>query len=188
ESTPEHPAWRYPAEAHLLMVDMGTEWSKCVNTWIALEDSLPSASRASLAVKSRPEEWQKWASKTMNGSRIYAATPAINDPLEFGYAVMVWWKSLQPEFRSTSDVLPAPSYDPPAVGEADPWGGPNGLVAVLILLNWWGLALRDDNPPDARSFWERTVADVTCCIEKIVATPTGTKRKRGAGASQASKR
>ncbi|KAG6822214.1 hypothetical protein H0H92_014785 [Tricholoma furcatifolium] len=67
-------------------------------------------------------------------------------------------------------------------------GGPNGLVAVLILLNWWGLALRDDNPPDARSFWERTVADVTCCIEKIVATPTGTKRKRGAGASQASKR
>ncbi|KAG6809852.1 hypothetical protein H0H92_014418 [Tricholoma furcatifolium] len=121
ESTPERPAWRYPAEAHLLMVDMGTEWSKCVNAWIALEDSLPSASRAGLVVKSRPEEWQKWASKTMNGSRIYAATPAINDPLEFGYAVMVWWKSLQPEFRSTSDVLPAPSYDPPAVGEADPW-------------------------------------------------------------------
>ncbi|KAG6807632.1 hypothetical protein H0H92_006876 [Tricholoma furcatifolium] len=194
ESTPERPAWRYPTEAHLLMVDMGSEWTKCVNAWIALEDTLPAASRAGLAVKSRPEEWQKWASKTSNGSRIYASTPAINDPLEFGYAVMAWWKSLQPEFRSTSDVLPAPSYDPPAAASpADPWlslrkGGPNGLVAILILLNWWGLALHDENPPDARSFWERTVADVTRCIEKIVATPTGTKRKRGAGASQASKR
>ncbi|KAG6807321.1 hypothetical protein H0H92_008001, partial [Tricholoma furcatifolium] len=68
ESTPERPAWRYPAEAHLLLVDMGTEWSKCVNAWITLEDSLASASRAGLAVKSHLEEWQKWASKTINGS------------------------------------------------------------------------------------------------------------------------
>ncbi|KAG6807322.1 hypothetical protein H0H92_008002 [Tricholoma furcatifolium] len=106
---------------------------------------------------------------------------------------MAWWKSLQPDFRSSSDVLPAPSYDPPAAGEVDAWvslrkGGPNGLVAILILLNWWGLALCDDKPAEARSFWERSVADVTHCIEKMVATPRVGKRKRGAGASLASKR
>ncbi|KAG6810165.1 hypothetical protein H0H92_013029 [Tricholoma furcatifolium] len=194
-TVPERATWRYPAEAYLLLSDLGPDWIKCVNAWIAVEDTLPSASRAGLAVKSRPDEWQKWASKSINGSRVYTMTPAISDALEFGYAVMNWWKSLQPEFRSTSDVLPAPGYDPPAAGDgaSDPWallrkGGPNGLVAVLMLLNWWGLALGIDTHADARSFWERTVGDVTMCLEKIASTPAAGKRKRGSAASHPSKR
>ncbi|KAG6894231.1 hypothetical protein C0992_006971, partial [Termitomyces sp. T32_za158] len=84
----ERPGWRIAAEAHLLLTDLGKDWKKLVEAWILVENTLVSNSRSGLAAKSRPEEWQKWISKSVHGSRAYTATPVISDPLDFGYAMM----------------------------------------------------------------------------------------------------
>ncbi|KAG6824395.1 hypothetical protein H0H92_007022 [Tricholoma furcatifolium] len=190
------PAWRIAAEAHLMLTDYGAEWENCVKAWIAVENTITSAgSRSGLPAKLRPDEWQKWIARSSQGSRSYEACPVIDDPLEFGYAMMAWWKQLQPEFRASLDnVLPHPIYELPVEG-TDPWatlrkGGPNGLVAVMTLLLWWRQAFRrcthwqDDSQP----FWTCLVQDVQLCLNKIVSTPAAQKRKRGADATTSSKR
>ncbi|KAG6828013.1 hypothetical protein H0H92_009673 [Tricholoma furcatifolium] len=189
------PAWRIAAEAHLTLSDYGADWDNCVKAWIAVEDTITSAgSRSGLPAKSRPDEWQKWIARSTQGTRSYASCLVIDDPLEFGYAVMAWWKHLQPEFRSSSDVLPLPVYDPPVEG-TDPWatlrkGGPNGLVAIMTLLLWWRQAFgrRTHWQDDSEPFWTRLVQDVQACLNKIVSTPAAQKRKRGADIATSSKR
>ncbi|KAG6825621.1 hypothetical protein H0H92_003042 [Tricholoma furcatifolium] len=120
-TTEARPAWRIVAEAHLTLTDYGADWVNCVNAWIAVENTIASAgSRSGLPAKSRPDEWQKWIAKSSQGTRSYESCPVIDDPLEFGYAVMAWWKQLQPGFRASSDVLPLPVYDPPVEG-TDAW-------------------------------------------------------------------
>ncbi|KAG6809670.1 hypothetical protein H0H92_015235 [Tricholoma furcatifolium] len=189
------PAWRIAAEAHLTLTDYGADWDNCVKAWSAVEDTITSAgSRSGLPAKSRPDEWQKWIARSTQGTRSYASCPVIDDPLEFGYAVMAWWKQLQPDFRSSSDVLPLPVYDPPVEG-TDPWatlrkGGPNGLVAIMTLLLWWrqAFARRSHWQDDSEPFWTRLVQDVLSCLNKIVSTPPAQKRKRGGDAATSSKR
>ncbi|KAG6807484.1 hypothetical protein H0H92_007312 [Tricholoma furcatifolium] len=195
--TPEaRPAWRIAAEAHLMLTDYGAEWENCVKAWIAVENTITSAgSRSGLPAKLQPDEWQKWIARSSQGSSSYEACPVIDDPLEFGYAVMAWWKQLQPDFRaSPDDVLPRPIYELPVEG-TDPWvtlrkGGPNGLVAMMTLLLWWRQALgrRTHWQDDSEPFWTRLVQDVQLCLNKIVSMPAAQKRKRGADATTSSKR
>ncbi|KAG6904575.1 hypothetical protein DXG01_008906 [Tephrocybe rancida] len=181
--------WRGMAEAHLRSAELGEKWITSVTTWGLFEDAMSSNSKVGLTAKSRPEEWQKWISKSQNGVRAYDTTPLIADPLEFGYAVMGWWKHMQPEFRQTSDVLPPSVYQPslPSPGGTDTWaslrkGGPNGMVTMLTLLAWWGQALsrRSQYQEDSQPFWERTVDDVRECLAVMLAKPAVPKRKRAA--------
>ncbi|KAG6824930.1 hypothetical protein H0H92_005375 [Tricholoma furcatifolium] len=134
--------WASSAKGHLLSADLGARWTECVSLWTTFEASFDTPSKIGLAAKLRPEEWQKWTTKA---NRAYDATPVISDPLEFGYAVMAWWKHLQPEFRaavmsSPPSVLPPPIYVPTtSPGARDPWAplrkpGPNGFVALMLLL------------------------------------------------------
>jgi hypothetical protein len=66
-------------------------------------------------------------------------------------AVTSWWNDIQPGFRKTEGPLPADTVIPPE-GESrdDVWsglrkGGPNGMVAVLTLLVWWGRIAKKRN-------------------------------------------
>ncbi|KAG6906587.1 hypothetical protein DXG01_013050 [Tephrocybe rancida] len=188
--------WHGMAEVHLHSMELREKWAASITTWTLFEDAMSSNSKVGLTAKSQPEEWQKWVSKSQNGVRAYDATPLISDPLEFGYAVMAWWKHMQPEFRQTTDVLPAPVYQPsqPSPGSTDVWttlrkGGLNGMVTILTLLAWWGQALsrRSQFQEDSRPLWDRTVDDVRECLAAMLATPTVLKCKR-AGPSGSSKR
>ncbi|KAG6871762.1 hypothetical protein C0995_000362, partial [Termitomyces sp. Mi166 len=107
--------------------------------------------------------------------------PAISNGVEFGYAVMSWWKQLQPKFQKTLDVLLVPIYEGPE--NINHWaqlckGGPNGLVSVLTLLLWWGQALAQCSQwqEDSQPLWDGTVEDVQLCLAKMITLPTGTKQ------------
>ncbi|KAF8069151.1 hypothetical protein FPV67DRAFT_1669174 [Lyophyllum atratum] len=196
----ERPAWAVAAEAHLTTRDLGDGWAKCVSAWKAFEDAMgPNAKGALPSAKTRPEEWTKWVAKGRQGVRAYHATPTIQDPLDFGYAVMAWWKSMQPAFRQSSELMPKPVYDPPEldVSNVDEWaalrkGGPNGVVSVLTVLVWWGQCLRTGSQwqENSEPYWRACVNDVHQCLGKLMPSVSGQKRTRGAkdGASGSSKR
>ncbi|KAF8068719.1 hypothetical protein FPV67DRAFT_1448607 [Lyophyllum atratum] len=196
----ERPAWAVAAEAHLTTRDLGDGWTKCVSAWKAFEDAMgPNAKGALPSAKTRPEEWTKWVAKGRQGIRAYNATPTIQDPLDFGYAVMAWWKSMQPAFRQSSELMPKPVYDPPMldVSNVDEWaalrkGGPNGLVSVLTVLVWWGQCLKSGSQwqENSEPYWRACVDDVHQCLGKLMPSASSQKRTRGAkdDASGSSKR
>ncbi|KAF8062348.1 hypothetical protein FPV67DRAFT_1508149 [Lyophyllum atratum] len=192
----ERPTWAVAAEAHLLTRDLGNEWAKCVGAWVRFEDAMGSHAKGALpSTKTRPEEWAKWVAKGRGGVRAYASTPAIQDPLEFGYAVMAWWKSMQPAFRQTTEVLPKPIYDSPEldVSSIEDWaalrkGGPNGMVSVMTMLVWWGQCMNSGSQwqDTSEPHWRACVNDVYQCFEKLM--PPTRKRAAKENASGASKR
>jgi hypothetical protein len=132
--------------------------------------------KGSLSPKQRPVEWGKWIAKTSKGVRPYSSTPVIEDPLEFGMAIVKWWHSIQPAFRHGDALSPIAIYDVDEVG--DVWaglrkGGPNGLVSLLTLLVWWGQRadMHTQWQESSSPLWKSTVLDVTRCMEKMVETP-----------------
>jgi hypothetical protein len=132
--------------------------------------------KGSLSSKQRPAEWGKWIAKTSKGVRPYSSTPVIEDPLEFGMAIVKWWHSIQPAFRHGDALSPIAIYDVDEVG--DVWaglrkGGPNGLVSLLTLLVWWGQRadMHTQWQESSSPLWKSTVLDVTRCMEKMVETP-----------------
>ena len=101
-----------------------------------LQGSFPTANR--------PHEWKDWTAKGRKGARPYHLTPTIRDTEEFGLTWINWWHKLQPSFRhNETHCMPLPLFAHPHSELMDVWeslrkGGPNGLVAVLLLLSWWG--------------------------------------------------
>jgi hypothetical protein len=133
-----------------------------------------------LSPKQRPAEWGKWIAKSSKGIQPYSSMPVIEDPLEFGVAIVKWWHATQPAFHHGDTLLPMAIYDTEEVG--DVWaglrkGGPNGLISLLTLLVWWGQRADTRSPWQESSLplWKSTVLDVTRCIEKMVET----SQKRG---------
>ncbi|RDB15505.1 hypothetical protein Hypma_004162 [Hypsizygus marmoreus] len=191
------PDWVLAAEAHLTTRDMGEEWANCVKAWGMFEDALEKSSKSKGALpstKCRPEEWAKWVAKGRHGVRAYDTTPTIQDPVEFGLAIMAWWKSMQPAFReSNGGLLPQQVYAAP-VGEKpneDAWapmrkGGPNGMVSVMTLLVWWGQRLKSGSPEGNSEHWQTCVNDVCRCLEAMM--PANRKRAAIEGAGGPSKR
>ena len=128
-----------------------------------------------LSSKQRPAEWGKWIAKSSKGIQPYLSMPVIEDPLEFGVAIVKWWHAIQQAFHHGDTLLPMAIYDTEEVG--DVWaglqkGGPNSPISLLTLLMWWGQCM-DMHPQRKESslpLWKLTVLDVTCCIEKMVKT------------------
>ncbi|KAG6822966.1 hypothetical protein H0H92_011869 [Tricholoma furcatifolium] len=92
---------------------------------------------------------------------------------------------------SSPSVLPPPIYAPTTSPAKDPWAplrkpGPNGFVALMLLLVWWGQALTRRTPfqEDSRPFWDQMVDDVARCLEQMIASPPVLKRKRVAAADK----
>ncbi|KAG6824708.1 hypothetical protein H0H92_006090, partial [Tricholoma furcatifolium] len=161
--------WAASAKGHLLSADLGARWTECVSLWTTFEGSFDAPSKVGLAAKLWPEEWQKWTTK---GNRAYDATPVISDPLEFGYAVMAWWKHLQPEF-----CVPVMSSSP---------SGQLHLLQKTPGRCFGNQALTRRTPfqEDSRPFWDQMVDDVARCLEQMIASPPVLKRKRVAAADK----
>ncbi|KAF8151296.1 hypothetical protein B0H34DRAFT_709440 [Crassisporium funariophilum] len=195
----ERPAWLLAAEAHLTTRDLGDAWAQCVKGWSKFEGAMGANAKGSLpSTKSRPDEWTKWVAKSRQGVRAYDTTPPIEDPLEFGYAVMAWWKAMQPAFRDSSDMLPKAVYDSPESESlnVDEWaalrkGGPNGMVSVMTLLVWWGQRMKigpgSQWQETSEPHWRACIEDVHCCLEKMMPVSRKRKAKGTAGPSKRAK-
>ncbi|KAG6808077.1 hypothetical protein H0H92_005458, partial [Tricholoma furcatifolium] len=191
ENTPPGvpPEWMTAAHAHLTTRDLGEDWNRCVNAWVKFEGVLEYHSSKGLSgIKERPEEWAKWT-KT---HRSYGNTPLIHDPMEFGLAVVKWWRSMQPEVRQSSTALmPLPLADLPASRIDDhAWAplrksGPNGMLSVMTLLAWWGQRATgiDHYHEDSRPLWVECVQDVRACLDHLSIIPN---RKRVGSATMTS--
>lgn len=147
--------------------------------------------KGSLPVQGRPEEWAKWTAKSWRGMRAYDKIPAIDDANDIGLAVTQWWSSIQPHFRASNETLPLEVYsDPNPDADEDSWvslrkSGPNGFVAVIMLLVWWGHAASTDSSEwqeDSLPLWKRVVRDVSLVVDEMTRTlvnpPSPTPRKR----------
>ncbi|KAG6834882.1 hypothetical protein H0H93_006675, partial [Arthromyces matolae] len=137
--------------------------------------------------KKRPEEWQRWTTKS---KRLYSDTPAIRDPMEFGLAVVNWWKEIQPPVRQASATLmPVAIKDIPNLNE-NMWtalrkGGPNGMITLVTLLAWWGqrAIIGNQYQEDSTALWKECVVDVRTCLEEMtrnVPVPVAKGQKRSA--------
>src|ERR1700679_1587748 len=74
-----------------------------------------------LSPKQRPAGWGKWIAKGSKGGRAYSLTPAIEDPLEFGVAIVKWWHAIQPAFRHGNTLSPTAIYDTGDTEIGDVW-------------------------------------------------------------------
>ncbi|TEB25842.1 hypothetical protein FA13DRAFT_1573341, partial [Coprinellus micaceus] len=140
--------WFTEALTSLQSYELGKEWSNLVKKWESMERMLgqghgTKSQQGHLPVEGRPEEWQRWTSKSWHGVRAYGKIPSIDDPAEFGFAVAKWWSSIQPSFRASGNAFPLPVYsDPNHSDEQDTWahlrqGGQNGFVSIVIMMAWW---------------------------------------------------
>ncbi|KAG6914684.1 hypothetical protein DXG01_015945 [Tephrocybe rancida] len=105
------PDWMTAAHAHLTAQVLGDNWSGCVSAWDCFEAAMMYQSGKGLPAKSRPEEWNKWMTKTRHS---YSDTSVISDPMEFGLATAKWWKGIHPPARQSSATIM-----PVAVAELD---------------------------------------------------------------------
>ncbi|KAJ3524045.1 hypothetical protein NMY22_g11175 [Coprinellus aureogranulatus] len=191
-STPEEnagpPPWFMDAVKHLQIDELGETWKDAVEKWIALETLLGygKVAKTPLPVSDRPTEWTKWASKTKNNVRPYDSIPKIDQPAEFGLAMLKWWYNIQPPFRSSTNNFPGPMFEDPSY-EGDPWvairkSGPNGFVVLMTLMSWWGRSLSNRNSfvDDSRPAWNLLVDDIRRCLVEMVkpVLQVGAKRDR----------
>ncbi|KAG6818766.1 hypothetical protein H0H93_002005 [Arthromyces matolae] len=192
------PEWVNAAIAHFTTRDLGPEWTECVVAWQNFEKVLGYRSAKGLpGTKKRPEEWQRWTTKS---KRLYSDTPTIRDPMEFGLAVVKWWKEIQPPVRQESTTLmPLAIKDIPNPDE-NMWtalrkGGPNGMITLVTLLAWWGqrAIIGNQYQEDSTPLWKECVVDVRTCLEEMTRTvpvpaPQGQKRSNTSPDKRGSKR
>lgn len=134
----------------------------------------------------RPEEWSSWTAKGRN----YEEIPIIQGVAEFGITFMKWWHQMQPSFRCSKDILPLKIVHDPSKKKVD-WSplkkrGQNGLVVVLFLLAWWGLALPNQSQwdDDSAPAWNQTVDDLLIVLHAMQTPPQPVKTKRGSAEKQ----
>ncbi|KAF6742201.1 hypothetical protein DFP72DRAFT_1082426 [Ephemerocybe angulata] len=182
------PAWFASATGDLRDTSLGSEWVALVDKWSDLEQSLGfgKLSKGSMPVKGRPEEWTRWTNKSAHGARNHSRPPFIDDPAEIGISITKWWSSIQPAFRASNGTMPAPVYlDPNST--ADVWGplrksGPNGTLALMMLMLWWGRAAApgpENFREDSRGSWKALIADITSSFNALLATYPSQRFKRG---------
>ncbi|KAF8871976.1 hypothetical protein BD779DRAFT_1453349 [Infundibulicybe gibba] len=168
------------AREYLVGLDLGDEWKSCVDTWAKLETMVEYGTKTKGVLseaKTRPEEWSRWTSKGRGGVRLYNLSPELVRPLDvddFGAAFVKWWHRMQPPFRQGDGLLPVATYLPTENSAGDVWerlrkGGPNGLVAVVTMLGWWGR--KGSLDPG----WIAATTDIRRTLEEMM--PVGAKRK-----------
>ncbi|KAK0491760.1 hypothetical protein EDD18DRAFT_1080458 [Armillaria luteobubalina] len=110
------------------------------------------------AIASRPAVLTIWLS-----NRRYNVYPGI--PATFSTELLMWWNTLQPQWRR-SDTGPLPLKDySGALGKALRKDGPNGIITVLIGLMWWG---QGSLSTKEAALWRAMVADVRACIHALM--------------------
>ncbi|KAJ3513894.1 hypothetical protein NLJ89_g2691 [Agrocybe chaxingu] len=160
------PEWLTTAYSYLKEGIEDVGWLECIAEWFKFEQQVLLESTAHrLPVKKRPEALSRWLL-----SRKYPP-PAVEDPGMFKGEWMVWWNSLQPEWRRGAENAARPLPFGAGKEEEDVSslrkGGPSGLVTVVIGLKWWR----------TQPHWNEAVADVKACLGKVM---DETKKRKAA--------
>ncbi|KAG6835688.1 hypothetical protein H0H93_015737 [Arthromyces matolae] len=181
-ATDEQPPYVKAAFGHFKTSDLGDEWDSCVDAWGSFEKALLYRNSKGLPLpKERPEEWTQW---TVKGHRVYANVPVIHNPMEFGLAIVSWWKKMQPTIRQdTQALLPVKISDCVFNTDEDVWAslrrsGQNGMIVVVTLLAWWGQHAQvvKQYQEDSRDLWKECVRDVRDCLAVMTEPPQRRKR------------
>ncbi|RXW15578.1 hypothetical protein EST38_g10271 [Candolleomyces aberdarensis] len=188
KSAEDSKIWFDEASSWLKGRGLGSLFDEVVESWEKLEETMAYGlvAKGSIPMANlRPAEWRNWTSKGRMGRRLYEQVPIIAPAgaAEFGLTVLKWWCAIQPAFRQNAQgPIPLPTYATPGSSD-DVWaplrkGGPNGLVSVVTLLSWWGLAAQTvpEFEKDSRSEWKAMVVDVTRAFKEMTATAGFLKR------------
>jgi hypothetical protein len=121
----------------------------------------------------RPVELAKWLS-----SRRYSHPPKIEDCAKFANDWLLWWNSIQPQWRRTSEVNSLPLALSTATQKQNMTSlkktGPSGIVVVLISLKWWYTVQGEDER------WGKAVDDIHECL-KLFMLDDGKRKAIGEG-------
>nr|GAT58514.1 predicted protein [Mycena chlorophos] len=166
--------WAENAREWLLGLDGGgTEWRRMVTAWYEYEERFhfqePDGVRPPyiFSTERRPEAVGIWIGvarplKVIPVIKKLTTTAAVNN---FGKSVRRWWYNINPSWR-----LADPKVRVVKTGEHKDWytvfwPGPNGFLAVLACLYWWGSQMKDEPRHDEK--WIATVQDVEWVIGNI---------------------
>jgi hypothetical protein len=160
---------------YLNSVDGGPRWVEMVKAYLKLESGYPSrvssvfcspfpvAHRSynqhigRLSLRSRPQEVADWGHQR-------SSVPSITNVEQFQAKWIFWWKSCQPNGRSTA-TWPLSRDD----AEALDWTrlnvtGPHGLFPVVMSTSWWASA----DPGPHRAVFDAAVTDLSWVIENLI--------------------
>ena len=208
------PSWllEYGRLDSILSVEAGGLWEKLITTWVRQErrlgfglnedivssrlciifrfsNDLPQGVNLSLVKKPKIlGEYFKWRHNPSKGYSIVVP--------EFGEEVMLWWTSIQPEWRSSRETSPDDHNDYSYMLA----GGKKGVFLILLCLAWWDrayaqnvgrlkaehlaaveAAAKDDvtpdlcNLPDHDPSWLTIINDLIFVLELAHGWPTPTK-------------
>lgn len=104
-------------------------------------DGFPQAKGHKLNHTNRPEAVDYW----LKCGRPKQKTPDLGELEAYGERVRLWWRGVQPEWRSKGDSWPMSR----ALAPNESWsgtakGGLNGIFMVLMSLVWWRLSARSE--------------------------------------------
>ncbi|KAK0458066.1 uncharacterized protein EV420DRAFT_1643412 [Desarmillaria tabescens] len=161
------PVWQLQSLASMQDPTFSDNWAKLLDKWDALETILSKekSSGKLQAPKKRPSVLAVW----LDGIHSFSDLLSINDIDQFGDAMVMWWNSIQPNWRQSAEGLPLRKYDDSFMCLRK--GGQNGIVTVIFGLFWWRKNL--DDP----SQWSALITDISDMFDALL-NATGPEKRR----------
>ncbi|KAK7030291.1 SERTA domain-containing protein 3 [Paramarasmius palmivorus] len=171
------PSWFPPLKKFLLSNISGSDWVQAIDCWEDLERGFGFVNqRQTLPTEKRPDAVTFWAKR----ARKSGTPPDAQDAKSFGPAVLAWWSSMMPDWR-TKDA----EGQWLRAGEGS-WGslrcpGANGLLSILACLKWWLLAEGDGSEAstgNASASWHSLLEDVVWVMTELKKAEESPVRKK----------
>ncbi|KAF8160584.1 hypothetical protein BJ912DRAFT_833782, partial [Pholiota molesta] len=156
------PLWFKTALVLLCSKDLGDNWNGLLSSWIQFEGRSYYKENGILGNQGRPQFVADWIR--------HARSPKYrpkNVKLEsFDRMFWVWWRSLQPDWRTDdgSGVLPRTAGDLDAIRKP----GKNGILSVLAMVFFWGLATEQEEGDGGKQAWKAAVDDVDWVLKGLL--------------------
>ncbi|KAF9513001.1 hypothetical protein BS47DRAFT_1273544, partial [Hydnum rufescens UP504] len=138
------PNWLDAQVDQLQNAEFGPQWGALINMWLELEETLgfPLEGKA-LSNQNHPKSITDWIQCAQ--CRREKFKPSIN-PKVFGVQWWKWWSTLQPAWRNKSpDGIVLAGQNVVSDWTCLMLGRKNGILAIMISLQWWREALVGEN-------------------------------------------
>ncbi|KAJ7437306.1 hypothetical protein B0H11DRAFT_1722912 [Mycena galericulata] len=157
------PPWLRSALAQVSRQDVGPQYKRLLEVYLAVEKGYDYASSGKLSPKWRPGQVTEWI---RDGRGRTKSVLAIANVDVFEKQWWEWWGNMQPEWRLRD------AKGRPVISEeyGEDWGGlvapgQNGLLSVVAALYWWACAEKSDG-------WEAAVADTIWVMRGLIEAST----------------
>lgn len=125
-----------------------------------------------LSASGRPPAVSHW----IQCGRKFSSPPKISDLAVFANSFNVWWTSLQPTSRITSDNgRLSRNVTPDEAWSKTRKGGKNGFYTILLTLSFW---IRRATLPAEQSAYENLIDDVVWVVNQMLGSTVPTHPKR----------